>query len=296
MSSGIAPDYTIEEAFESGSLAQGSEKRGERVFLVFGVEYPQTSSTEADVMTAVVDFAPTTFDSMPLRVVSVEPVSNTIWKATAAYSPTEDSPPPEYSGFLTTFSTTGATERVYTAIDQGRLNLTSENPLDAVDYGLQVNVSNDGEVQGVDIVVPRMEFNETHFIADSTVTDAYIKTLANMTSTVNSSSFRGFDAEEVLFLGASGAKRPAEGDWEITFAFAASPNRNLTVSEILGYSVAYGSNFIPKKGHEFFWVSHEKSTSFDDSGEPTGLITSEPVAAYVSKVYRTADFSALGIG
>ena len=44
-----------------------------------------------------------------------------------------------------------------------------------------------------------------------------------MTGKVNDASFKGLDAGECLFLGASGSKR-GEKDWEIAFRFAGSEN------------------------------------------------------------------------
>ena len=57
--------------------------------------------------------------------------------------------------------------------------------------------------------------------------------------------FSRLAAGECLFLGASGSK-PGADDWEITFRFAASPNRTgITVGDIAGIS---------KKGWEYLWV------------------------------------------
>ncbi len=50
---------------------------------------------------------------------------------------------------------------------------------------------------------------------------------------VNNASWKGFAAGECLFLGASGSKRGSD-DWEITFRFAATPNKTgLTVGDIV---------------------------------------------------------------
>jgi len=66
-------------------------------------------------------------------------------------------------------------------------------------------------------------------------TDRMLATSLNLfilTGRVNQAAFKGFAAGEVLFLGASGSKR-GDGDWEITFNYAASPNvTNLPVGSI----------------------------------------------------------------
>ncbi len=87
---------------------------------------------------------------------------------------------------------------------------------------------------------------------------------------------------EVLFLGASGSKRGSD-DWEITFRFAASPNKTgLTVGDIVN---------INKKGWEYMWVRYA-----DAEDAVAKAIVKKPVAVYVEKVYEDGDFSGLGIG
>ncbi|MBL8747065.1 MAG: hypothetical protein JNK58_12015, partial [Phycisphaerae bacterium] len=105
-----------------------------------------------------------------------------------------------------------------------------------------------------------------------------------LTGKVNSDPFREFQAGEVLFLGASGSKREASGgeDWEITFRFAASPNRTgIVVGPITGIS---------KKGWEYLWVRYE-----DAEDAAAQAIVKRPVGAYVERVYSEGAFSGLEI-
>ena len=68
--------------------------------------------------------------------------------------------------------------------------------------------ANAGEnVEGVDIAIPVYNFSETHYKSAASVSTSYRLALFRVTGTVNSSSFRGFAAGEVLFLGASGSRR-----------------------------------------------------------------------------------------
>ena len=96
------------------------------------------------------------------------------------------------------------------------------------------------------------------------------------------------DLGECLFLGASGSRRqqgqnPNDGDWEITFKFAASPNAvNLQIGTITVAS---------KKGWEYLWVRYE-----DAEDDAASMLVKKPVAAYVEKVYEDADFAVLGLG
>jgi hypothetical protein len=136
-------------------------------------------------------------------------------------------------------------------------------------------------VEGVDITVPVYHFSETHYLDDAVVTEPYKGTLFSLTGKVNSGAFRGFAAGECLFLGAAGTKR-GQGDWEITFRFAASPNvTGLTIGDITG---------IAKKGWEYLWVRYA-----DAEDAAAKALVKKPVAVYIEKVYEEGDFSLLGI-
>lgn len=285
--------YQIAEKYLSGELSRGSQRNGSREFLVFNVETP-TTSTEASVLAAVQAAAPATFDDLPIQSVAVKQIANGVWSGTVTYAPAEANPPSEYEGFLTTFSTNGGSETVYLAKDQGRLSLVNENPLECPDHGLQIGVNADGSIEGVSIVVPEFEFTETHYFARAAVDADYVKTLRDLTGSVNAAEFRNFEAGTVLFLGASGGVRQDRDDWAISFSFSVSPNRSFTVAEILGDPAApFGTNYIPKRGHEYLWLAYEKSTDYTGGN---GVTTTRPNAAYVSRVYDEVDFAALGIG
>ena len=86
----------------------------------------------------------------------------------------------------------------------------------------------------------------------------------------------------MLFLGASGSKTGVE-HWEIAFKFAASPN--VTNLDVGGITVS------SKKGWEYLWVRFRDA---DDAAAKS--LVKRPAAAYVERVYESADFSTLGIG
>ena len=141
---------------------------------------------------------------------------------------------------------------------------------------------NQDQIDGTDITVPVFNFTETHYINSALVTGAYKQALFLLTGRVNGGGFKGFAAGEVLFLGASGAKRGFE-DWEITFRFAASPNvTGLSLGNIVG---------INKQGWQYLWVRFD-----DDEDTSAKTLIKKPIAAYVERVYEYGDFSALGIG
>lgn len=137
----------------------------------------------------------------------------------------------------------------------------------------------------MDITLPVYQFSETHYLPAAVVTNPYKGALFYLTGKVNRSSFRGCAPGECLFLGASGARRQLgdQGDWEITFKFAASPNAvNLQIGAITG---------INKQGWEYLWVRYE-----DAEDEAANVLVKKPTAVYIEKVYEDGDFSVLGIG
>lgn len=147
-----------------------------------------------------------------------------------------------------------------------------------------IGVSDTG-VAGVDIVVPAFCWTETYDVPHSYVNDAYFRAVANLTGTVNKSSFRGFPEGEVLFMGGSGSQESdtnrGDGPWTLSYKFVQSPNvTGQTIGSITG---------IEKKGHEYLWVRYEDDVSGNN-------LIKRPRYVYVNKVYRDGDFSLLGLG
>jgi len=146
-------------------------------------------------------------------------------------------------------------------------------------------VDNEGNVNGVDIAMPVMNFSEPHYFSPGRVSTSYKKRIAELTGCVNNGSFKGYAAGEVLFLGASGSRRgkSSKDYWEITFKFAVSPNNvNLRIGTL---------NITDKKGWDYLWVRYA-----DDVSTDRRALIKKPVAAYVEKVYEQVNFSGLGIG
>jgi hypothetical protein len=148
-----------------------------------------------------------------------------------------------------------------------------------------IGVTPDHDVEGVDLVVPKLALSYRKLWLRSAVTTAYIKTLARMTGKTNNAAFKGFDAEELLFLGARGQTQGAF--YSIEYVFDASEN--------IDDFVVPGANFQPtpivKFGHDYFWVWYQRVRKDDEK-----LVRPKPIIAYVDQVYYTGDFSLLGIG
>ena len=106
-----------------------------------------------------------------------------------------------------------------------------------------------------------------------------LKNWFDLTGRVNQAPFRSWAAGEILFEGAAGSKR-GEEDWQITFHFAASRNKQ---------NVKIGDITIPsKKGWEYLWVAY---ADVEQANE--GVLVKHPLYAVVEKLYEDGDFTKL---
>ncbi|MEX2218845.1 MAG: hypothetical protein WD749_08800 [Phycisphaerales bacterium] len=265
---------TVTEKFESRKSTKGDNPSAELVYTVRGTNDDLAARNQAETT------SPATYDTLPRQSVSVEPVGDELWEATVRYARQSGSlPEPGQSIF--SFDTGGGTQHITQSKDTVSSHAASGTT--APDFEGAIGVTADS-VEGVDITVPVYQFSETHYFPDEEVTPAYKGTLFSLTGKVNSGSFRGFQAGEVLFLGATGSRRGTgpEDDWEISFRFAASPNAvGISVGSISGIS---------KKGWEYLWVRYADQ---EDTG--SHAIVKRPVAAYVERVYDEGNFAGLGI-
>ena len=275
----------VEEAYGERDQtvdAKGNVTEIEIPYLVF-----EAADEDAALSAARSKAAGHTIKGMTLDSVEVvERINDDTWKVKAVYAETED-------GADEDIEDDGEEETVSFAFDTGggtmhrnqSLKTVSKAPNDAPDFNGAIEVDNEGNVNGVDVTMPVLNFTETHTMSGSRVTTSYKKNIAALTGTVNRSSFRGFAPGEVLFLGASGSKRSkkASAPWEITFRFAVSPNQS---------SVSVGKLKVSnKKGWNYLWVRYA-----DKVADNKKNVIKEPVAAYVEQVYPEGDFGNLGLG
>jgi len=218
-------------------------------------------------------------ESINLEPEWVDTASNTgIWRVTVEYlAPEEIEPETGESSY--SFDTTGGTQHITQSVStRGKYAPSGKTP---PDFKGAIGVTHNS-VEGVDITIPVFSFTETHYLPDSVVTDTYKGRLFRLTGKTNNSNFRGCAPGECLFLGASGSRR-GEDDWEVTFRFAASPNKtNIQIGDI---TVA------EKKGWDYLWVRYA-----DEADTDACELVKRPSAAYVEQVYEEGDFSDLEIG
>lgn len=264
--------YDLNEYMDySGFLTQA-----EVPYLVFGVE------EELDALNAVREASPEKLENLRRQTLEIsERINQNTFKVQVSYEVDvfdgidgSNDPEPNFA-----FDTGGGSKHINQS-----LATVSVTPSGAPDYGGAIGVDGDGNVNGIDITMPVMNFSETHYFRASKVSTAYKKRLAELTGTVNDGKFKGYDPGEVLFLGASGSRqgKHSDDDWEITFRFAVSPNRkNLKVGDLIVKE---------KLGWDYLWVRYA-----DDISKDRKSLVKKPEAAYVERVYQAADFGGLGI-
>lgn len=186
-------------------------------------------------------------------------------------NPSTPTDPPVY-----TFSTQGSTALFVQSLQTvGTYAASGGPPAPDFNQGIGWNGTN---FEGVQVTTPAYAFGETHALTVAQG-NALKSTLYNVTGAVNSGAFRGFAADEVLCLGATG-RQQGINPWSIALAFAAAPNlTGLSAGSITG---------IAKKGWEYLWALYEKQ---DDA--TAKFITPKIRAAYVERVYRRVSFAGL---
>ncbi len=258
------------EKIESRKVTAGPNPSAELVYAILGTE------NEAEARTYLYSNTPALFEVvglfLPRAEAEIVPDGWEAWVANVRYAPI-----PQTEDAVYNFDTGGGTAHVMYA--RRHVASFAAPGRQAPSHQGAIGVTPDGTIEGVDIPVPVFQFSETHYLPDEFVTPQYKGLLARLTGCVNAATFRGLEAGECLFLGASGTKR-AIADWEITYRFAGSPNEtDLTVGNITG---------IPKRGWEYLWVEYEMV-------EDANRLATRPIAAHVEEVHRTGDLNQLMI-
>lgn len=192
--------------------------------------------------------------------------------------------PQEAGDYRINFDTTGGSAKITQSLET-----TDTDTADAADPApdLDQAIGWDGKkVNGVEIVVPKLEFTVTAYYAPAVVTAAFMKSLARATGKTNNGVWLGFAAGELLFLGAT-------GDVPLALVSAEARTKPVAVQLKLAASenitgLAVGAMSVNKKGFEYLWVRYKQV----ESGDGKNLIPN-PRHAYVERVYDETDFAAL---
>lgn len=246
-------------------------KQQTREFMATGVSTPE----EAESLVLGLSTAPTLISGTPPMIrqaATTEPITDEVYKVSIPY----ESIPNETNQWTFSGTTSGATQKVTQSFASTRYPSTGVSA--ATDYKGAINVTDNG-VEGVDIVVPKLEFQISKTLASGVLTLSYVATLVSMTGTTNNATWNGFNQGELLFLGAEFSQK-SEGEVTVTYKFVASPNQTgLTFGTITG---------VAKKGHEYLWIEFAAK-------EDSGRLIRTPKGVYVERVYKESDFTSLGI-
>jgi hypothetical protein len=195
--------------------------------------------------------------------------------ATVSYANKE---PEEVGDQVISFDTAGGTTKVTQSLE----TIESYPAPDKVapDFKGAMNVTHD-RIEGTDKLLAGMKFSIRETFDPSVVTLDYVKELSELTTKVNDSDWKGFDAGTVMFLGAKGDGSRSDKA-SITFDFEMSEN-------LTGHSIG-PIDGIEKTGWQYLWVRYE-----DVDDDDAKQLVKQPTAAYVEKIYEEADFADLGI-
>ena len=260
----------------------------------FTAEYIAIGSTdETDVYQAALMTSPLSYLGLYRNKIKATPRGGPYWDVSVEYasiqpkdalsneSPgqNDQKPPPGNDEALTVgygFSTGGGTIHITQSLET--ISKTTRAPLVAPDFKQAIGVTLEG-VEGTDIVSPNAEFFSE--AKRSVVTMRYFRTLAELTGTVNSAAWFGFQKGEVLYLGCEG-KADTQSYWTLTHRFAVAKNK---VDIAISSEITVPS----KEGWQYRWVDYVGD--FDQ-----GRRVRRPTTAVVEKVYEYKNFAALEIG
>jgi hypothetical protein len=191
---------------------------------------------------------------------------------------------PEAEDWQFSFDTTGGSHKITQSLET--LERTEADTADPAP-DLSNAIGWDGkQVQGVEIVVPKLEFSITAYYAPASVNTSFMKTLARNTGRTNENAWLGFAAGEVLYMGSTG-----DGDVPLVSGARSKPIpivHNFAASENVTNLTVGAMTVASKNGFDYLWVRYKQV----DSADGTNIIPN-PAHAYVERVYEKTDFATL---
>ena len=233
-------------------------------------------------------------DGLLCRTIDMNPDGPNAWQAVAQYGEpklrTREREKLQAVGdYRVSFSVKPQTVKQFVA------KSTQRFPSTAKDYNNAINVNSDGQVEGVDTIIPGLSITVTQRMAGASLTPTYALAVANLVGKYNNSTFMGvFPMGSIQFIGGDAAlsfaiNNPFEGgpaltpqDRELSFEFLYSPNlTGITIGSITG---------INKLGHQYMWIDWE-------SAIVSSRAVRRPLAVYVQDLYgiEPASFAPLAL-
>lgn len=271
---------TVEQSYAAHTKkinAKGVLTSAEIPYIVFEAE------DEDAALAAVLATAPATLGTVPLNSVEIDSRENdTTYKVNAVYdkedsSDDNDNSDDDDDSSTVSFDCGGGTKHLTHSIKQTRVKGTKDA---GGAIGWNGKSGSELQISGVDVPTAQLRESYTRTMNLSRISTSFKRSVAALVGKVNSGSFKGWSAGEVMFLGMS-YSCPAKKSTKVTvtFNFAIQPNES---------GVKVGDTSVTKKGYEYAWALSKTSA---ESGSPKA----EVEAVYVDQVCEYASFSALGL-
>lgn len=277
----MAVTWAEKDGGRSGT--QGQNEQGELLWI--GTSDDPTNDTELTAKAALYAQAPSTRGSLVIANADVNEVEGTggrKWEGRVSYGPANWTL--NAGDTRLQFSTGGGTQHITWAKEH--IATYDDGGSVSTAYDGIIGPDGEGGAEGVDIDLAVWEESRTYVFTDAEITTTFLGTLFLLTATVNNATFFYFNEGEAKLRGVDGGQR-ADGNWELTFHIAGSPNATSLV-------VPNGASPITvtaKKGWEYLSAMYRKkedATNF--------AIGPSIVYVFVDRVYDETDFSLLGIG
>lgn len=284
---------TVYELYDSRSFSIGKETVEGRLKVIC-----HGTADDEVAKTAVLAYAPTTYPGVPDLVrgdIDIRTIGGLLWYAEIPYIPDSaplypavggvgPGPDPPTAPTLNqplgadfSFDLSAQTEHITQSKET--ISKTKRGGGVAPDNKRAIGLTSDGEVKGCDRLKAYLEFSVTRTF--ESITMDYIRMLSELVTTVNNSTFYGYAAGTVIFLGASGNTKDTR-KCVVTFKFAYQKNETLI-------EITDGMTVPAKKGWEYLWVSYKNV-------EDANKLIQQPDSAYVEKIYDTTNYAIIGIG
>lgn len=247
--------------------------------LAYYCYYTPGTDTEQDVEDALFSAAPATYRGSLLESVIFREHTFNCFKAIVRYGAlnlpdTSGATPPEFSFEI-------GVENLQMLINLATVSQGAISGRTAPDHKGLIGVTDRG-VEGIEVPTPTYAFSETHYFANSAITNTYKAALSTLVGTVNNGSFRGYAAGQVLSTGVSGT---VKGDdlWQVRYQWTVSPNATgLVIGDITGVS---------KRGWDYLEVHYDEVEDTTNK-----IVLKRPYAYTIHQVLRYTNFAGFGIG
>ncbi len=273
------------------SLEQGSGSNSNSTatvtYIVEGTDSDLTACTSA------YEFAPDEFSEIPKKSASVaERLTDTAWKIEVNYGSESKSSSgdsgDESDEATMNFDCSAGTKHMTQAIEQTCVYAGSGESKDSTDEASAVPIGWNGkdgsesEAAGVDVSIGELRETYTKTMSKSKVTGtSWKRKVAELVGKVNSGSFKGWSAGEVMFLGCS-YSAPSKGSKKVAVSFHFAIRLNESKATVAGQNV--GS----VKGFEYLWALTDDEVKDGERKRKVKKI-------YKAVVCETDGFGGLGI-